>query len=242
MLNYATGNTEIQYIARSQNRSHAAVLPYVLHPKSVMMWLGISSKGVIGPYFVEPVVKVNARYYQKNILRWMAKDAKELYPQNNYILHQDSIPSHTARTSLQWLHQQTIKFITPLDYSIWPYLKKGKIIIELIFGTALANAHFVHKALSNKSMSIVQSLMFAENGSANQPTKPRNGGKKRETHVPKKKEGVAHKPDKRRRFLLHLGKSPLLPHVRRQSQDVSELYTKIVRYIYEAFRAQGLES
>ncbi|CAH2009194.1 unnamed protein product [Acanthoscelides obtectus] len=70
-----------------------------------------------------------------------------------------------------------------------------KIAIDLIFGTALVNAHFLYKAINNRSVSItefkesiVESLMFQRN----ETSQPSVSDTRRERHVLKKKEGKSH--------------------------------------------------
>jgi hypothetical protein len=108
---------------------------HVAHPKGIMVWLAISANGVTKPFFVEPGAKINWKYYINKVLRPFLKEAKRLYPDNNFVFHQDSAPSHTAKTTLEFLKYNKMVFLTPLqwipsspdaapcDYSLWGYLK-----------------------------------------------------------------------------------------------------------------------
>ncbi|RWR99964.1 uncharacterized protein B4U80_04996 [Leptotrombidium deliense] len=101
-----------------------------------MVWCGISVNGALKPIFVEPGVKINAQYYIKHVLKpFLKSDARRLYPDMNFIFHQDSAPSHTAKSTLKYLKDNKVSFITPLqwmpsspdaapmDYCIWGYIK-----------------------------------------------------------------------------------------------------------------------
>lgn len=102
-----------------------------------MAWLGISANGCTKVRFVKPGVKINSEYYIKNILKPLIReDIPKLYPNSDYIFHQDSAPSHTAKKTLKFLEDNDITFLTPnqwmpnspdaasLDFFLWGYLKK----------------------------------------------------------------------------------------------------------------------
>ena len=168
-VNDTTGKTAIQYLPIGKTAKDAEVLPQVSHPKSVMVWLAICSKGVIGPYFVVPGVKINAKYYQKKILARMVKDIDKIKKEHadwNYVYHQDSAPAHTAKTTLAWLRKNKVKYIrpdqwlpnspdaAPLDYLIWHWIKQqlNKHTISTIRG--------LKTAISGICKNIPQSLIL----------------------------------------------------------------------------------
>ena len=109
-------------------------------PKGFMVWGGVSSKGKTSLRFVELSAKISSAYYIKNILKpFLSHDVPRLYPKNErkqWILHQDSAPSHTAKDTLEYLKKCKINYITPeqwmpnspdaapMDYAIWRHLKK----------------------------------------------------------------------------------------------------------------------
>ena len=87
--------------------------------------------------FVKPGVKINSDYYIKHILKPLIReDVPKLYPNGDFVFHQDSAPSHTAKKTLKFLEDNRITFITPsqwmpsspdaapLDFFLWGYLKK----------------------------------------------------------------------------------------------------------------------
>jgi hypothetical protein len=129
------GKRNVQYISRFGKRSDAEVQVHVAHPKGIMVWLAISANDVTKPFFVEPGAKINWKYYINKVLRPFLKEAKRLYPDNDFVFHQDSAPSHTGKTTLEFLKSNKIVFLTPLqwipsspdaapcDYFLWGYLK-----------------------------------------------------------------------------------------------------------------------
>ncbi|GFW37008.1 uncharacterized protein TNCV_5019061 [Trichonephila clavipes] len=58
-LSFTTGKTKIQYIPSKD----AAVLKNASWPSGVMIWMGMSSRGLKKPYFVETKAKIDAKYY-----------------------------------------------------------------------------------------------------------------------------------------------------------------------------------
>lgn len=122
-------------MSRGQAAAELVPFPKPAHLKGIMVFLGISNFGATVPIFVEPGAKINADYYINNCLKPLIKDSKRLYPHGNWILHQDSAPSYTAKKTLAFLEQNQISFIhpdlwtpsspdlAPCDYFLWGYLK-----------------------------------------------------------------------------------------------------------------------
>ena len=123
----------VQYISRDAKRSEAEPLTHVEHPTGVMVWVAISSSGVSRPLFIEPGAKINAVYYQKKVLEpFFTSDPLS---KRGLIFHQDSAPSHKAKSTLQWLDEHGIAYIkpsewtpaspdlSPCDFFLWGYLK-----------------------------------------------------------------------------------------------------------------------
>lgn len=70
-------------------------------PQSIMAFVGISSWGPSKVIFVEPKVKISADYYVNKVLKPFFKDvSKNLFPDNDFIFHQDSAPSHAVKMTL----------------------------------------------------------------------------------------------------------------------------------------------
>lgn len=105
-------------------------------PQSIMAFVGISSRGPSKVIFVKPGAKISADYYVNKVLKPFFRDVrKNLYPDEDFIFHQDSAPSHTAKMTLEFLTSQNITFIhpdewlpnspdaAPCDFFLWGYLK-----------------------------------------------------------------------------------------------------------------------
>ena len=103
--------------------------------KSLMVWGGICSNGKTELRFVRPGIKINSDYYIEQILKpFLKQDIPKLYPDKNYILQQDSAPSHSSQKTQNFLKSENIKFIptekwtpyspdnSPMDYFVWGYM------------------------------------------------------------------------------------------------------------------------
>ena len=135
-LDITDGQSPLQYLDRDQSRNDLQVKTHKKNPKSVMVWIAMSANGLSKPRFVPPHTKMNAQLYIKHILRpFFRYDAKKLYPNGNFVFHQDSAPSHTAKVTLSFFEKNRIKFITPqqwmpyspdvspCDFYLWGVLK-----------------------------------------------------------------------------------------------------------------------
>ena len=156
--------TRVQYISRGQKRSQMEVFTKQSHPKGVMVWLGISANGCTRVRFVTPGAKVNSDYYIKNILTpFIRQDIPKLYPNGDFLYHQDSAPSHASKKTLKFLRDNNIPLITPLqwmpnspdaaplDYFYWGYLKNrlNKRKVTTISGLKKAIREEVKKVPQN---------------------------------------------------------------------------------------------
>jgi transposase len=105
-------------------------------PGSLMVWGAMSKMGKCPLVFVDKGVKINAKYYQEEILeRYMKPWANRIHGDANWCFQQDSAPAHSARTTQAWLTTNCPSFISkddwppsspdlnPLDYSIWGVLE-----------------------------------------------------------------------------------------------------------------------
>lgn len=98
------GKTKCQYISKSSSRRQCELLIENAHPKGLMVWMGISYNGVTKVQFIESGAKINSNYYQEKILKpFLNKDASKLYPNNDFIFHQDSAPSHASKSTIEFL-------------------------------------------------------------------------------------------------------------------------------------------
>jgi len=104
-----------------------------------MVWGAVSKTAKLPLVFVNPGVKINAEYYERNILDAELKDrADATHGFGNWTFQQDSAPAHMARSVQAWCAKNCPDFISvddwpasspdlnPLDYSIWGILE-GKV-------------------------------------------------------------------------------------------------------------------
>ena len=122
---YRKKGSREQRIIRRVNRNFS---------KGVMVWGGVSAKGLTKLLFIKPGIKINANYYINDVLKPLIADSERLYPGKQFILQQDSAPSHRAKKTIDWLKNNRIKFINPsewipnspdaapMDYCIWGYM------------------------------------------------------------------------------------------------------------------------
>lgn len=135
-VNESGVQSQFQYLEQDQHRSELSVRETQNFPKGVMVFVGMSHKGLSKPIFVEPGAKISSNYYINKVLKpFFADVRKNLYPDNDFVFHQDSAPSHTAKATLEYLKQENIKFVwpnewlpnspdaAPCDYFLWGYVK-----------------------------------------------------------------------------------------------------------------------
>ncbi|GBL72060.1 hypothetical protein AVEN_115076-1 [Araneus ventricosus] len=67
-LSDTNAKSKVTYLNRDQNRQDLTPSTTVPHPKSVMVWMGISPNVVTKPRFVQPGAKINSEYYIQKIL------------------------------------------------------------------------------------------------------------------------------------------------------------------------------
>ena len=132
------GKRRIQYVRRDvKNPTIDKFFRKEAFAKGFMVWAGVSFNGKTSLHFVEPGAKINSEYYCNNVLKkFKQRDVKRLFPKGDYVLHQDSAPSHKSAFTVKWLVTNKIRFITekqwipkspdaaPMDYFVWAYLKR----------------------------------------------------------------------------------------------------------------------
>jgi|SRR6218665_1508543 len=68
--------------------------------------------------FVDPGAKINSEYYCEHVLkRGLLPVIQATCGRHNLALQQDGAPSHTARNTINCLHQENVNFIEPEK---WP--------------------------------------------------------------------------------------------------------------------------
>ena len=103
-----------------------------LHPKSVMIWAGISGCGRTKLVFIPQGTKITANVYQNLILEKHVKKITTTFMKGkNWTFQQDGAPTHTAKSSLEWLANNVPNFLgrdqwppsspdlNPCDYYLW---------------------------------------------------------------------------------------------------------------------------
>lgn len=116
---------------------HLRTVQRFQNSNTVMVWCGVSKKGKLPLIFIEKGAKINADYYQREILEGTLKIwAPLIQGDNSWTFQQDSAPAHKARSTQAWLKDEIPDFISaqewppsspdlnPLDYSIWGILEE----------------------------------------------------------------------------------------------------------------------
>ncbi|GFT93863.1 hypothetical protein TNCV_2132781 [Trichonephila clavipes] len=94
---------KIQSISSKKRRKDAAVLKNANWPSGVMVRTEMPPQSLTKPVFVEPNFGIDAKYYQNKALKHFIKKSKRLYPQGNFVFHQDSALSHAVKSTIKWL-------------------------------------------------------------------------------------------------------------------------------------------
>lgn len=115
--------------------------------RGIMVSVGVSRIGKTSVVFVEPGAKVNSRYYCEHVLgQGLLPAIQATCGRHNWTLQQDGAPSHTARNTINFLHQENVNFIepdmwppnspdlNPVDYAIWGALQE-KVYLRRKFTT-----------------------------------------------------------------------------------------------------------
>jgi hypothetical protein len=106
------------------------------HPPNLMVWAGVSWKGVTNLVFVKQGVKVKSANYLKEILIPNMKPlTNTMFDNNSWTFQQDSAPAHRSKVVQKWLSKEIPNFITheewppnspdlnSLDYFMWSRLE-----------------------------------------------------------------------------------------------------------------------
>jgi len=107
-------------------------------PKSVMVFAAVSFDFKMPLIFVEKGIKINSKYYQESILTPVFDFYDEKYGSGNWILQQDSAPSHSSRDTQYFIQGRAVFIdkdewpsnspdLNPLDFCIWSVFKKGTL-------------------------------------------------------------------------------------------------------------------
>ena len=125
---WATGKNEDNADWFRAKRKHSAA--------SVMVWAGICETGRTPLVIVPQGVKINTEAYislilENSLIPW----SQQHFLDQPWTLQQDSAPAHRSRQTVEWLHGNGVRFITPqewppyspdlnpMDFSIWSILE-----------------------------------------------------------------------------------------------------------------------
>jgi len=105
--------------------------------RGIMVSVGVSRIGKTNVVFVEPGAKENSRYYCEHVLgQGLLAAIEATCGRHNWTLQRDGAPSHTARNTINFLHEENVNFIepemwplnspdlNPVDYAIWGALQE----------------------------------------------------------------------------------------------------------------------
>ena len=132
--------------------------------KSVVVAAGISYNGVVGPYFVEKGVKIDADYYKTLLKNHYQPDIEILYPAGDYISQEDGAPAHTAKSTKAWVKDNmqnivgkwppTSPDLNVMDYYCWSHAQQ--IVNEADPKTELELKVEIKKAFASLSIDSIR--------------------------------------------------------------------------------------
>lgn len=135
-FNVSNEKTKFQYVSRARKNHELEVVERKENnAKGFMVWGGVSFQGKTNLYFIKPGVKINSTYYINSVLKkFINRDAKKLYPKNNYIFQHDSAPAHVSKLTKNFM-DKNMKYVSkdiwppkspdlaPMDYFVWGWMK-----------------------------------------------------------------------------------------------------------------------
>ena len=97
-----------------------------------MVWAGVLSKDKTPLVFIPPGTRVNAKYYQNDIIRKVVIPwGKKVFGRRQWTFQQDGAPAHSAKATISLLKKEIPNVwckgvwppyspdLNPMDYSIW---------------------------------------------------------------------------------------------------------------------------
>jgi len=92
----------------SSQTSANRTVEVVKFPKSVMVFAAISFDHKMPLSFFERGIKINSKYYQESILTPVFELFDDMYGSGNWVLQQDSAPSHSSRDTQKFIQDRCI--------------------------------------------------------------------------------------------------------------------------------------
>ena len=85
--------------------------------ESVMVSVAVSKTGKTEAHFIDKGTKVDGRYYSENLLQNCLFPDVRQESSGDFVFQQDGVPSHRAKSTIEFLQQNVPNFIEP---SVWP--------------------------------------------------------------------------------------------------------------------------
>ena len=110
-------------------------------PKKIMVSVGVSQLGKTSVFFIDSGAKVNADYYQTQLLSKMIPEMTRI-SNGDYIFQQDGARAHTAKSTISYIQNKMPDYVSPemwppnspdlnpVDYGIWESLSRRVIQTE----------------------------------------------------------------------------------------------------------------
>ena len=85
-------------------------------PKKIMVSVGVSQLGKTSVFFIDSGAKVNADYYQTQLLSKMIPEMTRI-SNGDYIFQQDGARAHTAKSTISYIQNKMPDYVSP---EMWP--------------------------------------------------------------------------------------------------------------------------
>ena len=107
-------NSRVYFLTRNDISENLRSVQKSQHPKSIMVWAGISSFGKTPLVFIPEGAKINAQVYKDLILEKHVLAIGLTFMKNKaWLFQQDGAPAHTAKISQDWLSSKIPGFLSP---------------------------------------------------------------------------------------------------------------------------------
>ncbi len=131
-------------------------------------------------HFVKTGVNVNSQYYVDNLLKdCLIPDCHAMYPNGGFIFQQDWAPSHSARRTINYFHEENISYLkreqyfasspdlNPMDYRIWAILQQKVYNGVALFDTIDQLKTALHAAWDAIDIDTIKQCIVGKHGFRN---------------------------------------------------------------------------